>query len=284
MITNRHPYASSTKLLIIHADDLGMAHSINKATFTAFDEKLVTSASVMVPCPWFREVVEYSKQHEDIDFGIHLTLTSEWKHYRWGPISDRGQVPSLLDGEGYFHRDAAAVVRANPREVEIEIRAQIDKAIRTGFNPTHLDCHMLVLLRNRHLFSILARVALDYNVPFMTTRVLRAAHMTSGPHIETEVCLESLVMATISLGASATCDFYVNALRALQPGLNQLVVHPGYDDAELRAICSGYAEWGATWRQYDTDVLSCVKFRDALADNHIQLTNWRQLRPAQGAL
>lgn len=122
-----HP--ATARLLVIHADDLGMSHSVNRATFEALEESWVTSASVLVPCPWFPEVVRFARSHPEADLGIHLALNSEWTDYRWGPISPVDSVPTLLDENGYLPLLEEMVVgRARPSEVERELRAQIARA------------------------------------------------------------------------------------------------------------------------------------------------------------
>ena len=121
-------FSRDSKLLIVHADDLGETHSVNAATIKAFESGLVNSASLMVPCPWFPEIADYAKSHPDADFGIHLTLTSERIYYRWGPVASKDKVPSLVDENGYFHHDWTPATRINPKEVDIELRAQIDRA------------------------------------------------------------------------------------------------------------------------------------------------------------
>ncbi|MGA8185650.1 MAG: ChbG/HpnK family deacetylase, partial [Terriglobia bacterium] len=108
-IAEKLGYPADSKLLIIHADDLGVAHSQDRASFQALEEQDVTAASVMVPCPWFTEVADFAKSHPDADLGLHLTLTSEWKTYRWGPVAPRDQVGSLLDPNGYFYPDNGPV-------------------------------------------------------------------------------------------------------------------------------------------------------------------------------
>src|SRR6202162_3459040 len=128
-IAERLGYPPDSKLLIIHADDLAVAHSEDAASFDALDKHAVTSASIMVPCPWLNEVAAYAKSHPDADLGLHLTLTSEWKTYRWGPVESKDKVLSLLDPAGYLWADTPQAVAAiKVDEAEREIRAQIERA------------------------------------------------------------------------------------------------------------------------------------------------------------
>src|SRR5438128_6069714 len=121
-------YPRDTKLLIVHADDLGVTHSVNAASIHALESAGINSASLMVPCPWFPEIADYAKTHPDADFGLHLTLTSERVYYRWGPAAPRDKVPSLVDANGYFHHDWSPETRIDPKDVETELRAQIARA------------------------------------------------------------------------------------------------------------------------------------------------------------
>src|SRR3989442_7418874 len=110
-VQERLGYPASARLLVIHADDLGMNHSVNRATFEALEKGWITSASILVPCPWFPEVVKWAKEHPNADLGIHQALNSEWTDLRWGPISGAGRVPSLVDENGYLPLDTPAVAQ-----------------------------------------------------------------------------------------------------------------------------------------------------------------------------
>src|SRR5579862_5072888 len=160
-------YPADAKLLIVHADDLAVSHSQDQASFTALDHGAASSASIMVPCPWLTEVAEYAKTHPDADLGLHLTLTSEWKNYRWGPVASRDLVPGLLGPDGNLWPDVPFVVKsAKPEEVETEIRAQVERAMKVGIHPTHLDSHMGTLFTAPY-FAAYVKVAREYGLPFL---------------------------------------------------------------------------------------------------------------------
>jgi len=161
-LVERLGYPPDTKLLIVHADDLGMAHSINVASIKGLETGLVSSASIMIPCSWLPEIAAYARTHPEADLGLHLTLTSEWSLYRWGPVLAKERVPSLLDSGGYFYAtETEAAAHIDPKEAEAEIRAQIARARALGIQPTHLDSHMGTLYQNQALFETLFRVAHD---------------------------------------------------------------------------------------------------------------------------
>src|SRR5258705_12975067 len=153
-------YPADSKLLIINADDLAMSHSENDASLTALDQKLVTSATVMVPAPWFGEVAAYARTHPDADLGLHLTLTAEWQTFRWGPVTPRTLVPSLVGPDGFFYSTTQDFAR-HPKveEVQTEVRAQTNRATSIGLDPTHLDAHMHALYATPQLCGVLRKVA-----------------------------------------------------------------------------------------------------------------------------
>src|SRR5438067_760713 len=164
-------YAPGTKLIIVHADDLGETHAVNAAAIKSLEAGSVNSASLMVPCPWFPEIADYAKSHPDADFGLHLTLTSERVYYRWGPVASADKVPSLVDENGYLYHDWEHNEHANAKEVEVELRAQIERALAMGVRPTHLDSHQYrLIMSSKDLFEVMLRVAHEYKLPIFVTR------------------------------------------------------------------------------------------------------------------
>src|SRR5690242_1763409 len=158
-------YLPSARLLIIHADDFGMAHSVNRAITQALENGWVTSSSILVPCPWLPEVARWAQAHPQTDLGIHMALNSEWTDFRWGPVSSRDRVPSLLDQQGYLPLlETQVAQQAKPSEVEIELHAQIDRARNMGIPLSHLDTHMGALLTTPQLIATYRNIADDYRL------------------------------------------------------------------------------------------------------------------------
>jgi chitin disaccharide deacetylase len=278
-VAERLGYPSDAKLLIIHADDLAVAHSEDAASFDALDKNAITSASVMIPCPWLNEVAAYAKSHPDADLGLHLTLTSEWKTYRWGPVESKDKVPSLLDPSGYLWQDTPLAVRAlKADEAEREIRAQIERAIAMGIHPTHLDSHMGALFSRPDLFEVYVKVAREYKLPFLSFIAPSAPTELTSILSKNDVVLDSVVIAGPPLQASDWKTFYANAIRNLKPGITEIIVHLGYDDVELQAVMVDHVDYGAAWRQRDYDVVTSPDFKKLLEENHVILIKWKDLK------
>jgi predicted glycoside hydrolase/deacetylase ChbG (UPF0249 family) len=278
-IAERLGYPPDSKLLIIHADDLAVAHSEDTASFDALDKHAVTSASIMIPGPWLSEVAAYAKNHPEADLGLHLTLTSEWKTYRWGPVASTNTVPSLLDPSGYLWADsepAAQHIKAD--EAEREIRAQIERAIAMEIHPTHLDSHMGVLFARPDLFAVYVKVAREYKLPFLAVRSPDAPPAMLSALSNQDVVIDSIVIAGPSVGAANWKTFYSDAIKSLKPGVTEIIVHLGHDDAELQAITVDHPDYGAAWRQRDYEAVTSPEFKKILEENHVILVRWRDLK------
>ncbi|MCS7208387.1 MAG: polysaccharide deacetylase family protein [Fimbriimonadales bacterium] len=274
------------KLLIIHADDFGMCHSKNRATIRAFETGAISSASIMMPCAWVAEAVEWVKRNPNADVGLHLTLTSEWSPIRWRPVAPADKVKGLLDPQGYMWRSVEEVIRhATPQEVETEIRAQIELALKMGLKPTHLDSHMGTLYADARFFEVFLRVAIEYKIPPMvfspTPEILLMAQARGIDYRE--------VYQRILAAGLPTID-YLNAqyapgeskdkhrqrlheyLRTLKPGVNELIVHLGMDDPEGNAVTGGWR-----YRVQELEILQEPEFRNLLQEHKIRLFTYREL-------
>jgi predicted glycoside hydrolase/deacetylase ChbG (UPF0249 family) len=276
-------YPASAKLLIIHADDLAVSHSQDRASFAALDQGAASSASIMVPCPWLTEVAAYAKAHPDADLGLHLTLTSEWQNYRWGPVASRDQVPGLLGPDGNLWPDVPFVVKsAKPQEVETEIRAQVERAMKVGIRPTHLDSHMGTLFTPAY-FAAYVKVAREYGLPFLAMRTPGAPAAMLGLLKDTDIEPGAILMAA-GIKPENWATYYLGLIRGLKPGLTELIVHMAYDDAEMQAITEGHPAYGSAWRQRDFEVITGPEFRQALKDNGVTLVGWKTVKDRAAAV
>jgi predicted glycoside hydrolase/deacetylase ChbG (UPF0249 family) len=281
-LAERLGYARDAKLVIIHADDLGMTHSVNAASIKGLESGLVTSASIMVPCPWFPEMADYAKAHTDADLGLHLTLTSERVFYRWGPVASKDNVRSLVDSNGYFHLNWTEATHIDAREVEIELRAQIERALAMGVRPTHLDSHQYRLFENgKDIFQSVLRVAHEYKLPVFMVHDWFADR----PYLERSLSADDLAVdhtVTIEPGVAPEkwADFYTTALKNLQPGVTVFIIHLAFDDEEMRAATRERDTWGAAWRQRDFNFFTSEEFRALVREQKIKLVTWRELAHA----
>ena len=275
-------FSRDAKLLIVHADDVGMTHSINAATIAALDTGLVNSASIMVPCPWFPEIADYAKSHPQVDFGLHLTLTSERVYYRWGPVASKDKLPTLVDENGYFHLNWTPANHIDPKEAELELRAQIDRAYSMGIRPTHLDSHQYRLLTNsKELFEAFLRVAHDYKLPAFVARDWFA----ESPYLESaltpaDIVIDHTITINPGIPPEKWNEFYKTALKNLSPGVAEFVIHLAFADDEMKAATRERDTWGAAWRQRDFDFFTSPQFRQLLREQNIQLITWRELARA----
>jgi predicted glycoside hydrolase/deacetylase ChbG (UPF0249 family) len=279
-IVSRLGYPPNSKLLIIHADDFGVAHSANRAIEKALENGWVTSASIMVPCPWFPEAADFARRHPEMDIGLHLTFTSEWNTYRWGPVSHES-LPSLLDKDGFFPQSqSVAGQQNNPSEVSLEVHAQIEKAKAAGVRITHLDSHMGTLFQTPELFKVYQQAAQEYKVPELIVadpRVLGTRNFSIAPN---QLVLTKVVMMTPGTPLNQWLNGYEDMLTLLRPGVYELIVHLGYDDAELQGVMHEHPDFGAAWREADLKVVSSPEFHQFLRQNGFVLVTWKGLSKA----
>ena len=278
-IAERLGYPAGAKLLILHADDLGAAHSVNAASLDALDKGTISSASIMMPTPWVAEVAAYARAHPNADLGLHLTVTSEWETYRWGSVESKDKVRSLLDSSGTFPSASAPVAKnANPAEVERELRAQIERALAMGIRPTHVDSHMGTLFTTPALVATYMKVAREYKLPFLALKTLPFG-TDPMPLLPNDIALDAVIIANPEIPRDHWKEFYLNGIAGLKPGtITEMIVHLGYDDAELRAVMVNHEPYGSTWRQRDYDVVNSPEFKKALKDNKVILVTWKQLQ------
>ena len=283
-IPERLGYPASARLLVLHADDLGMAHSVNRATFEALEKGWISSSSILVPCPWFPEVARWARAHPEADLGIHLALTSEWTTFRWRPLSGPSDVPSLLDPDGYFPIvETTVATRASAPEVEKELRAQIDRAKAAGIRLSHLDSHMGSLFQTAPLFEVYRRLGADYGLPLLIERLgerggAAAPFLTNA---QGDALVDRVLAIDPGVSASGWREAYEKLLAPLPPGAYEMIVHLARDDDEMRGATADHPDWGAAWRQSDFDLVQSAAFRDFLKAKGFTLVKWSELARAR---
>lgn len=265
------------KCLIIHGDDLGMSHSINQATFDALRVGVITSASVMAPCPWLAEVSEFCRANLDADIGFHLTLTSECIGYRWRPISESSKDRGLSDSYGFMPRSVEELLKS-AGTIEHEIRSQWRVLESSGVLPTHMDCHMHAACRSPILLRDYVRYALETNTIAMVRRSVRTLALDFVGNKVKLIPDVNIVSINSSVPAEAWHMFYTDCIDHLPVGLNILLVHLGYDTDELRSVRGKRIGWDAAWRQRDLDAITGAAFKDSLTRNEIVLLDWRTVK------
>jgi chitin disaccharide deacetylase len=277
-----HPV--DARLLVIHADDLGMSHSVNRATFEAFENGWITSASILVPCPWFPEVARWARAHPDADLGIHLAVNSEWTGFRWGPLSPRDAVASLLDKDGYFPLLETDVVdHAKPADIDRELRAQINRARDAGVKLTHLDSHMATMFRTPEFFDVYRKLGAAYDLPVLMERLGDRGGEQSpwATAAQGDALIDRVVSIPQGVAKADWPQAYEKMLAPLPPGVYQLIVHLGYDDEEMRGATFDHPDWGAAWRQNDLELVKSARFRDFLRQQKFVLIGWKDLARAK---
>ncbi len=274
-------YDKDAILLIVHADDVGLAQSVNAASIRAFEQGGITSGSVMVPCPWTPDFAAYFRDHPDLDVGIHITLNAEWELYRWDGVLPSTEIPSLLDGQGFLYASVEEIARnARAEEVEQEVKAQIERALSLGIRPTHLDTHMGSIAARPEFFGIYTGLGKSYGLPILLPRYM----LQSLPEEQREEIsnafplVDGIYMMGQDPGDVSWEEAYRSMIERMQPGLNLMIVHLAFDNEEMRAIAVNHPDFGAAWRQKDLDFVTGDAFREMLSEKGIRLVTWKQIQ------
>jgi len=280
-------WPAGTKAVIFHVDDAGMSHNSNMGAIKAIEDGVATSTSIMMPCSWVPEMASYVKDHPEVDAGIHLTHTSEWKNYRWGAVAGRTVVPGLLDENGYMWSGVEEVTaHATPDEVETEIRAQINKARSMGIEPTHLDSHMGTCFAPQYIERYM-RVGIEKQIPIL----IFGGHMQ---HIGAQAApFKPLVMAIAQQvwdsGLPVIDDLVtqptrakdyeqrktelITLLREMKPGITEIIVH-----CTVQTEVFSHISGSGPTREAELRLLTDPEIKAFIQNEGIVLTTWRELK------
>lgn len=275
------------RLVIFHIDDAGMSHASNLGAIEALEKGIANSVSVMMPCPWVPEFARYVEKNPHVDVGLHLTLTSEWDLYRWGPVAGKAAVPGLTDKEGCLHDNVPLVVQhATPDEVETEIRAQIDRAQTMGLPITHLDSHMGTLFAKKEFFERYMKVGIEKQIPILAV----GGHMTLvlKGNADAAQLLKPYAEAIWNAGLPVIDDVFadtydwkttdkkaqfIDLLKNVKPGITEIILHCTRPTEEFPVISPSLdTRYGDLLAMLDPDVKKTVE------DEGIILTTWRELK------
>lgn len=266
-------YPAEARLLIINADDFGMCHAVNEAIFRSWQDGIVCSTTLMVPCPWSLHAMRLLTAYPEIPFGIHLTVISDWADYRWGPVSPREKVPSLLNAAGYFYNFEGMsefLTQVNLAELELEFRAQIEAVFTAGLKPTHLDWHALRINGRDDICEVMFNLAREYGLALRVAsqscikKVQRQGLPSNDYHFLDSYLLNPLTKASE----------FVQLLRKLPAGLSEWAVHPGLNYPELLAIETD----NNNIRQSDFDFLTSPQATEIIKEEGIILLDYQALQ------
>jgi predicted glycoside hydrolase/deacetylase ChbG (UPF0249 family) len=280
-------FPEGKKVILLHCDDAGMCDEANTAIKHYFETGDLRSTAVMVPCPFSMDLVEWAKKQESPDVGIHLTLTSEWKSYRWGPVSDPVKVPGLIDAEGKMWHDVPDVVtHASAVEVETEVRAQIDKVLAAGFTPTHIDTHMGTLYGSAEYLKVFLKIAMEYNIPAnaidlsdpaIAENFRKEGYPITGDVVEllNQYSLPKLDnFSSVPVGSSYENkrNNFFELVKSLNPGLTEIIFHPSVETDNLKTITGSWQQ-----RVWESQLFSDPVVKKFFEDNGIIITTWREI-------
>ncbi len=265
-------YSSDARLLILNADDFGMCHAVNEAVLRTLKEGPVSSCTLMVPCPWSQHALKLLRATPEFAFGVHLTVVSEQPDYRWGPMTCRDEVPSLVDEAGYFYDGSRVdefLDQVDLAELEREFRAQIERVLAAGLKPTHLDSHCGTHTRREAVFDMTVGLAHEYGLALRVDGQSFIKKLQNrGYPTNDHKLLDSFELDTTNKQA-----IYAQMLRNLPVGLSEWAVHPGLDTAEM-----GTVEPGSRVRQTDFAFFGSVQAKEIIEGEGIIVLSYRDLQ------
>lgn len=274
-IQKRLGYPENSILLIIHADDIGLTESENMASFEALEHGMVNSGSIMVPCRGFSQVIDYVKTNPEADLGVHFTLTSEWNSYKWGPVSRPDQVSSIVDHEGKFLDSASKLIKNfKVNDIRKELQAQINLALESGIDLTHIDSHMFTVFSNKVIQKVYADIGREYKLPMLLTM----DNVNSIELLKSNVIVDYLYYAQPKQNVQDLSAYYRQVLYSMKPGLNTILLHVAYNNSDMQSITNNTPKYGSEWRQEDFDFFVGDECRKIVKDRNIQLVTWREIR------
>lgn len=280
-------YPAGKKVIILHADDIGMCEEANIAAEAQLKNEYIQSAAIMMPCPNAEEFVTWAINNPNKDVGLHLTLTSEWKKYRWGPIANASEVPGLIDPDGKFWHEVPGVVQhASAEEVEKEIRAQIEKSIALGYRPDHIDTHMGTLYGDSRYVKVFYKVAQEYGIPanaieLSNPKVVEVFRAQGYPMDDSVLQLsKDYTLPKLDFFTSAPkgetyedkIEKFKQLIKSLPPGLTEIIFHPSVDTENLKSITGSWQQRVWEYKMFgDPDLIKFFK------EEGIIFTNWKEI-------
>ena len=280
-------FPAGTKVLLMHCDDAGMCEEANIAVSNYFITGDIRSAAVMIPCPYAEAMVQWAKTQGSPDLGVHLTLTSEWKTWRWGTVADSVNVPGLIDPEGKMWHDVPDVLmHATAEEVETEVRAQINKVLGMGFRPTHIDTHMGTLYGSIDYLKVFLKIAKEYNLPAnaidLSDPAIAENFRKEGYPITTEVVdllneyplpkLDNFSSVPNGKSYEEKRENFFALVSSLKPGLTEIIFHPSVETDNLKTITNSWQQ-----RVWEAELFSDPLVKKFFEDNGIILITWKEI-------
>lgn len=282
-LAERLGYKSTDKILIINSDDAGMCHAANTGTIEGMENGLISSSTIMTPCPWYNEIAEYAASNPEKDFGVHLTLTSEWKDYRWGTVASRNEVPGLYDEQDYMWRGVEEVyASSNVEEALIEGRAQIKKALASGISITHLDSHMGTYQYSPDYMNIYIQLADEFNLPVRMPSQSTIEAM-GFPNVR-KLCDEKGIIYPDyfifeefeNYNTDNVFEFWTTYIKNLKPGVTEIYVHAASDTDEIHAITNS-----ATQRNRELEFFTSDAAKKLIEEEGVIVIGYRPLLELQ---